>query len=68
MVVMGGAGRHGRRRISVAAVLTDNGRESCGTEAHPYELYLALADLEHRRTKVKHPYTSGFVARASIAA
>lgn len=51
------------RAIPVAAVLTDNGREFCGTDAHPYELYLALADIEHRRTKVKHPYTNGFVER-----
>src|SRR5262249_55487089 len=51
------------RAIPVAAVLTDNGREFCGTEAHPYELYLALADIEHRRTKVKHPQTNGFVER-----
>ena len=27
------------------------------------ELYLALNDLEHRRTKVRHPQTNGFVER-----
>jgi transposase InsO family protein len=38
--------------ITVSAVLTDNGREFCGKEAqHPYELFLALSDIEHRRTK-----------------
>jgi transposase InsO family protein len=51
------------RGLTVGAILTDNGREFCGTETHPYELYLALNDLEHRRTKVKHPYTNGFVER-----
>ncbi len=49
--------------IEVGAVLTDNGREYCGTEHHPYELYLALNDIEHRTTKVKRPQTNGFVER-----
>lgn len=49
--------------LSVNAVLTDNGREFCGTEKHPYELYLALNDIEHRRTKVRSPKTNGFVER-----
>ena len=40
-----------------------SGREYCGTEAHPYELYLALSDIEHRRTRVRHRYTNGFVER-----
>ena len=44
-------------------VLTDNGREFCGTERHPYELYLALNDIEHRKTKVRSPRTNGFVER-----
>jgi hypothetical protein len=50
--------------ITVSAVLTDNGREFCGKEAqHPYELFLALSDIEHRRTKVRSPKTNGFVER-----
>ena len=49
--------------LTVGAVLTDNGREFCGTENHPFELYLALNDIEHRRTKVKPPQTNGFVER-----
>jgi Integrase core domain. len=44
-------------------VLTDNRREFCGTQNHPYELYLALNDIEHRRTKVRSPKTNGFVER-----
>ena len=51
------------RGLAVSAVLTDNGREFCGTETHPYELYLALNDLKHKRTKVRHPQTTGFVER-----
>jgi transposase InsO family protein len=49
--------------LTVTAILTDNGREFCGTDSHPYELYLALCDIEHRRTKVKRPQTNGFVER-----
>lgn len=48
---------------TVGAVLTDNGREFCGTESHPYELYLALNDIEHRRTQVRKPQTNGFIER-----
>lgn len=49
--------------LPVTAILTDNGREFCGTETHPYELYLALCEIEHRRTKVRRPQTNGFVER-----
>jgi transposase InsO family protein len=49
--------------LPIGAVLTDNGREFCGTERHPYELYLALNDIEHRKTKVGSPRTNGFVER-----
>ena len=49
--------------LPVKAVLTDNGREFCGTETHPYELYLELNGIEHRKTKVKTPKTNGFVER-----
>ena len=49
--------------IEVSAILTDNGREYCGKESHPYELYLALNDIQHRTTKVKSPRTNGFVER-----
>ncbi len=51
------------RGLRVEAILTDNGKEYCGTEAHPYELYLALNEVEHRTTRVKHPWTNGFVER-----
>jgi transposase InsO family protein len=49
--------------LPVGAILTDNGREFCGTERHPYELYLDLNGLEHRRTRVRTPRTNGFVER-----
>ena len=49
--------------LPVRAILTDNGREYCGTDAHPYELLLALNDVEHRKTRVRTPRTNGFVER-----
>ncbi|MBC8477970.1 IS481 family transposase [bacterium] len=49
--------------LTVGAVLTDNGREFCGTETHPFELYLELNDIKHRTTKVRTPRTNGFVER-----
>lgn len=49
--------------LNVKAILTDNGPEFCGRDDHPYELYLALNDIEHRRTKVRSPQTNGFVER-----
>ena len=49
--------------LPVENLLTDNGREFCGTDAHPYEIYLALNGIEHRTTKVRSPRTNGFVER-----
>jgi hypothetical protein len=41
-------------------VLTDRGTEYCGNpEHHEYELYLALEDIDHSRTKTKSPQTNG---------
>ena len=35
--------------VPVQAILTDNGWEFCGKhDSHPYELLLALEDIEHR--------------------
>lgn len=53
--------------MTIGAVLTDNGREFCGSPAHPEthacELYLQLNDIKHRYTKVRSPQTNGFVER-----
>ena len=52
-----------RPKLEVKAVYTDNGRELCGTERHPDELNLDLNGIAHRRTKVRTPWTNGFVER-----
>jgi transposase InsO family protein len=52
--------------VKVGTILTDNGREFCGIqERHPYELLLAMEEIEHRTTKIRSPRTNGFVERMS---
>lgn len=50
--------------MGVLRILTDRGTEYCGRpEAHDYQLYLALNDIEHTKTKVRHPQTNGICER-----
>jgi hypothetical protein len=44
--------------IRLPRVLTDRGTEFCGSESHEYELYLAVEDIDHTRTKAKCPQTT----------
>src|SRR5208337_3887394 len=45
-------------------VLTDRGTEYCGNpDRHEYELYLAVENVDHSRTKTKSPQTNGIVER-----
>jgi transposase InsO family protein len=49
---------------TVEAVLSDNGREFCGREdQHPYELFLQLEGIEHKRTRVSRPQSNDIVER-----
>jgi transposase InsO family protein len=46
--------------MSVLRMLTDRGTEYCGkVEHHDYELYLVVNEIEHTKTKVRHPQTNG---------
>lgn len=48
----------------VEHLLTDNGREFCGRELkHHFELFLAISQIQHRRTEVRSPQTNGFCER-----
>jgi hypothetical protein len=50
--------------VDVEHLLTDNGREYCGRPLHhPFELFLAISHIEHRRTQVGSPQTNGFCER-----
>jgi len=50
--------------VTLQRVLTDRGTEYCGApERHEYELYLAVENIDHSRTKVKSPQTNGIVER-----
>jgi transposase InsO family protein len=50
--------------LAVSRVLTDRGTEYCGRpESHDYELYLAIENIDHTRTKVKSPQTNGICER-----
>jgi hypothetical protein len=43
---------------------SENGREFCGREdRHPYELFLQLEAIEHKRTLVNRPQSNGIVER-----
>lgn len=50
--------------IALLRVLTDRGTEYCGKrEDHEYELYLSIEDIEHSKTKARHPQTNGICER-----
>jgi transposase InsO family protein len=50
--------------VAIGAILTDHGREYCGrTDQHPYELLLAMENIQHRTTQIRSPRTNGFVER-----
>jgi len=50
--------------MGIIRILTDRGTEYCGKpENHDYQLYLALNDIEHSRTKANHPQTNGICER-----
>ena len=50
--------------IKLQRILTDRGTEYCGKpENHAYQLYLAVEDIDHSRTKANHPQTNGICER-----
>ena len=50
--------------VKLLRILTDRGSEYCGNpERHEYELYLAVEDIDHSRTKTKSSQTNGICER-----
>ena len=50
-------------KISLLRVLTDRGTKECGkVDNHAYQLYLAVEDVNHTKTKAHNPQTNGICA------
>jgi len=50
--------------VRLLRILTDRGTEYCGSiQSHEYQLYLAIEDIDHSRTKARHPQTNGICER-----
>lgn len=50
--------------LPVLRILTDRGTEYCGkAESHDFQLYIAVNDIEHTKTKARHPQTNGICER-----
>lgn len=53
-----------KQEVPLLRILTDRGTEYCGNrEQHEYELYLALEDIDHSKTKARSPQTNGICER-----
>ena len=53
-----------KHQLPLLRILTDRGTEYCGkAETHDYQLYLAINDIEHTKTKAKSPQTNGICER-----
>lgn len=53
-----------QHQLRLLRVLTDRGTEYCGNrEQHEYQLFLALEDVDHTKTKAKSPQTNGICER-----
>jgi len=50
--------------VRLLRILTDRGTEYCGKrEHHEYQLYLAVEDIDHTKTKARSPQTNGICER-----
>jgi transposase InsO family protein len=52
------------QQVPLLRILTDRGTEYCGhREHHEYQLYLAVENIDHTRTKAHSPQTNGICER-----
>lgn len=52
------------QQLPLLRILTDRGTEYCGkAESHDYQLYLAINDIDHTKTKARSPQTNGICER-----
>jgi transposase InsO family protein len=53
-----------QEEVRLLRVLTDRGTEYCGArEHHEFQLYLALENIDHTKTKARSPQTNGICER-----
>lgn len=52
-----------KHKVPLLRILTDRGTEYCGKETQDYQLFLAINDIDHTKTKAKHPQTNGICER-----
>ncbi len=55
---------YAQQGLPMLRILTDRGTEYCGkVEQHDYQLYLAINDVDHTKTKAMSPQTNGICER-----
>lgn len=53
-----------QQELPMLRILTDRGTEYCGrVDHHDYQLYLAINDIDHTKTKAMSPQTNGICER-----
>jgi transposase InsO family protein len=53
-----------QQQVPLLRILTDRGTEFCGQrEHHEYQLYLAIENIDHTKTKARSPQTNGICER-----
>lgn len=53
-----------QNQLPMLRILTDRGTEYCGRmDQHDYQLYLAINDIDHTKTKAQSPQTNGICER-----
>lgn len=54
----------GQNHLPMLRILTDRGTEYCGRmDQHDYQLYLAINDIDHTKTRAQSPQTNGICER-----
>jgi len=50
--------------VAMLMILKDRGTEYCGkVESHAFQLFLAVENIDHSKTKARHPQTNGICER-----
>jgi transposase InsO family protein len=50
--------------VPILRILTDRGTEYCGkSDQHDYQIFLGVSEIEHTKTKARHPQTNGICER-----